>query len=452
MTTTQHTEEHTDTLQRVIEMLRSNDIEAVKSLLTDLHPAEIAHLLESLPSDQRTLIWEQIPRELDGEILTSLNEEVRTAFIHKMPSEELVAATESLDTDDLADILPEMPADAAQELLLTMEQTDRDRLRSVLSYEEDTAGGLMDLDIITIRAEIQLDVVLRYLRRLEEMPPSTDKLFVIDREGHYLGHLTLTTLLVSNPQVLVKDLMLTREEAIPAEMSEREVASRFEKRDLISAPVVDVNGILIGRITIDDVVDVIRDDAEHSMMSMAGLTEEADMFAPIILSTRRRAVWLGISLVSALMAASVIHLFEGTIEKFVALAVLMPIVASMGGIAGSQTLTLVIRGVALGQVSGSNARQLLIKELSVSGLNGVLWAIVLGLIAWSWFDDMKLGIVIGVAIIINLIVSAIAGATIPLILRRIGADPALGGSVVLITITDVMGFFAFLGLATIFLL
>jgi len=452
MTTTQHTEEHTDNLQQVIEMLRNNDVEAVKSLLADLHPAEIAHLLESFPSDQRTLIWARIPRELDGEILTNLNEEVRTALIHKMPPEELVAATESLDTDDLADILPEMPADAAQELLLTMEQTDRDRLRSVLSYDEDTAGGLMDLDIITIRADIQLDVVLRYLRRLEEMPPSTDKLFVIDREDHYLGHLPLTTLLVSNPQVLVKDLMLTREEAIPAEISEREVASRFEKRDLISAPVVDVNGKLIGRITIDDVVDVIRDDAEHSMMSMAGLNEEADMFAPIILSTRRRAVWLGISMVSALMAAFVIHLFEGTIEKFVALAVLMPIVASMGGIAGSQTLTLVIRGVALGQVSGSNARQLIVKELWVSGLNGILWAIVLGLIAWSWFDDMNLGMVIGAAIIINLIVSAIAGATIPLILRRIGADPALGGSVVLITITDVMGFFAFLGLATIFLL
>lgn len=452
MNTSQHNEEQIDNLQKVIKMLRDNDSESLTQFLSDLHPAEIAHLLESLPPEQRMHLWQYLPHEFDGEILTNLNEEVRATFIQKMQPEELLAATGSLDTDDLADILPEMPVDAAQELLLTMEQTDRDRLRSVLSYDEDTAGGLMDLDIITIRPDIQLDVVLRYLRRQDAIPPSTDKLFVIDREGHYLGLLPLTSLLISSPDILVKELMLSKEEAIPAEMSERDVASRFEKRDLISAPVIDDDGILIGRITIDDVVDVIRDDAEHSMMSMAGLHEEEDMFAPIIVSTKRRALWLGISLVSALMAASVIHLFENTIERFVALAVLMPIVASMGGIAGVQTLTLVIRGVALGQVTGSNARQLLMKELWVSGLNGLLWAIVLGTIAWLWFSNIKLGIIIGAAIIINLIVSAIAGATIPLLLRRIGADPALGGSVVLITITDVMGFFAFLGLASAFLL
>lgn len=452
MDTKQHTEEQVDDLQLVIDMLRNDDTESVKQHIAELHPAEIAHLLESMPADQRMHLWEHLPHELDGEILTNLNDDVRTTIIHKMQPKELVAATESLDTDDLADILPEMPADAVQELLLTMEQSERERLRSVLSYDEDTAGGLMDLEIIPIRADIQLDVVLRYLRRQEEIPPSTDKLFVIDREGHYLGNLPLTTLLISDTQMQVQDLMQTKEEAIPAETPEREVASRFEKRDLISAPVVDINGILIGRITIDDVVDVIRDDAEHSMMSMAGLREEEDMFAPIILSAKRRALWLGISLVSALMAASVIHIFESTIEKIIALAVLMPIVASMGGIAGSQTLTLVIRGIALGQLSGSNARQLLAKELWVSGLNGLLWAFVLGFIAWLWFNDIKLSIVIGSAIIVNLLVSAVAGATIPLILRKIGADPALGGSVVLITITDVMGFFTFLGLATFFLL
>jgi len=302
------------------------------------------------------------------------------------------------------------------------------------------------------RADTSLDVVLRYLRRRGEIPETTDTLFVVDREGHYLGQLPLTTLLTSDPGKMVEDVMEQDEEAIPATMPAREVANRFEQRDLISAPVVDEHNILLGRITIDDVVDVIRDDAEHSLMSMAGLNEDVDLFSPVLTSTRRRAVWLGINLITALMAAWVIGLFEGTIQKFVALAVLMPIVASMGGIAGSQTLTLVIRGIALGQISGSNARRLLSKEIWVSIWNGLIWAVVLAVIADIWFDDYRLGLIIAAAIIISLLVAAIAGASIPLLLRKLGADPALGGGVVLTTVTDVVGFFAFLCLATIFLM
>ena len=445
-------EEQKDNLQLFTEMLREGELEQVEQQLEDMHPAEIAHLLESLPADSREIIWEQVPPESEGEILTNLNEEVLAAVIKGMDPEQLVAATEALETDDLADILPEIPQDIVQELLLTMEQQDRDRLHAVLSYDEDTAGGLMNLDTVVVRADTTLDVVLRYLRRRGEIPETTDTLFVVEREGHYLGQLPLTTLLTSDPSERVEDVMQRDEEAIPASMPARDVANRFEQRDLVTAPVVNENNILLGRITIDDVVDGIRDDAEHSLMSMAGLNEDVDIFAPVITSTKRRAIWLGINLITALMAAWVIGLFEGTIQKFVALAVLMPIVASMGGIAGSQTLTLVIRGIALGQISGSNARRLLTKEIWVSIWNGLIWAVVLAAIADLWFGDVRLGLIIAAAIIINLLVAAFAGATIPLLLRRLGADPALGGGVVLTTVTDVVGFFAFLGLATIFLM
>jgi len=452
MAASHNKEEQKDYLQLFTELLREGVLEQVEQQLEDMHPAEIAHLLESLPADLREIVWEQVPPEAEGEILTNLNEEVLATVIKGMDPDQLVAATEDLETDDLADILPEIPKDVAQELLLTMEQRDRERLHAVLSYDEDSAGGLMNLDAVVVRADTSLDVVLRYLRRRGEIPETTDTLFVVEREGHYLGQLPLTTLLTSDPGKMVEDVMEQDEEAIPANMPARDVANRFEQRDLISAPVVDEHNILLGRITIDDVVDVIRDDAEHSLMSMAGLNEEVDLFSPVLTSTRRRAVWLGINLITALLAALVIGLFEDTIQKFVALAVLMPIVASMGGIAGSQTLTLVIRGIALGQVSGSNARRLLSKEIWVSVWNGLIWAVVMAVIADAWFDDYRLGLIIAAAIIINLLVAAIAGASIPLLLRRLGADPALGGGVVLTTVTDVVGFFAFLGLATIFLM
>jgi len=452
MAASHNKEEQKDYLQLFTELLREGVLEQVEQQLEDMHPAEIAHLLESLPADLREIVWEQVPHEAEGEILTNLNEEVLATVIKGMDPDQLVAATEDLETDDLADILPEIPKDVAQELLLTMEQRDRERLHAVLSYDEDSAGGLMNLDAVVVRADTSLDVVLRYLRRRGEIPETTDTLFVVERESHYLGQLPLTTLLTSDPGKMVADVMEQDEEAIPANMPARDVANRFEQRDLISAPVVDEHNILLGRITIDDVVDVIRDDAEHSLMSMAGLNEEVDLFSPVLTSTRRRAVWLGINLITALLAAWVIGLFEDTIQKFVALAILMPIVASMGGIAGSQTLTLVIRGIALGQISGSNARRLLSKEIWVSIWNGLIWAVVLAVIADIWFDDYRLGLIIAAAIVINLLVAAIAGASIPLLLRRLGADPALGGGVVLTTVTDVVGFFAFLGLATIFLM
>lgn len=368
-----------------------------------------------------------------------------------METEELVAATETLDTDDLADILPEMPQDVIQEILLSLETQERDRLKSVLSYDEDSAGGLMDLDTIVIREDISLDVVLRYLRSKGTIPKGTDNLFVVDRENHYLGLLPLSLILTSNPDFLVKELMVTKIEGIPAEKHAREVANLFEHRDLITAPVVDEENHLLGRITIDDVVDVIRDEADHSLMSMAGLNEEEDMFAPVFTSTRRRSIWLGVNLLTAFLASWVIGLFGATIEKMVALAVLMPIVASMGGIAGSQTLTLVIRGMALGQIGKSNSRRLLLKEMWIGVWNGLIWAVVIAGVAGLWFQSTQLGLIIAAAIVINLIVAAVSGASIPLILKRFGADPALSGSVVLTTVTDIVGFLAFLGLATIYI-
>lgn len=449
---TQQQETLSTLLESVSDSLQSEQPEQIVELLSETHPAEIAHLLESLPGKQREQVWPYIPEDSDGEILLHLNDEARAALINKMETQELVAATETLDTDDLADILPEMPQDVIQEILLSLETQDRDRLKSVLLYDEDSAGGLMDLDTIVIRADITLDVVLRYLRRRGHLPKGTDNLFVVDRENHYLGLLPLSLILTSDPQLLVDELMLTDVSAIPADKHAREVANIFEHRDLITAPVVDNNNLLLGRITIDDVVDVIRDEADHSLLSMAGLNEEEDMFAPVFTSTRRRSVWLGLNLLTAFLASWVIGLFGASIEKMVALAVLMPIVASMGGIAGSQTLTLVIRGMALGQVGKSNSHRLLLKEMWIGVWNGLIWAAVIASVAGLWFQNLQLGFVIAAAIIINLIVAAISGATIPLLLKRFGADPALSGTVVLTTVTDIVGFIAFLGLATVYLL
>ena len=442
---------HNTLIETISDSLRDEQPDKIAELLSEKHPAEIAHLLESLPGNQREQIWPYIPEDTDGEILLHLNEDARAALINTMETDELVAATETLDTDDLADILPEMPQDVIQEILLSLETQERLRLKSILSYDENSAGGLMDLDTIIIRQDITLDVVLRYLRRKGSLPKGTDNLFVVDRENHYLGLLPLSLILTTDPQQLVSEIMISNIEGILAEKHAREVASLFEHRDLITAAVVDEENHLLGRITIDDVVDVIRDEADHSLMSMAGLNEEEDMFAPVFTSTRRRSIWLGVNLLTAFLASWVIGLFGATIEKMVALAILMPIVASMGGIAGSQTLTLVIRGMALGQIGKSNSRRLLLKEMWVGVWNGLIWAVVIASVAGLWFQSTLLGLIIAAAIIINLIVAAIAGATIPLLLKRYGADPALSGSVVLTTVTDIVGFLAFLGLATIYI-
>ena len=441
-----------DKLELFVQALEQGTLNEGRRQLGELHPAEIAHILESIPAEARETVWELLPAEPTGEILLHLNEELRARLMERMAPEDLVAATEGLDTDDLADILPAMPEQVVQEVMLALEEQERQRLESVLSYPEDTAGGLMDLDTLVVRGDISLDVVLRYLRWRREIPETTDTLFVVNRDGKYMGLLTLRDLLTNDPTLTVAELMQRDVEGIPADMPDWEVAQLFQHRDLVTAPVVDSDGKLLGRITIDDVVDVIRDDADHSLMSMAGLTEEEDMFSPVLKSARRRTLWLGVNLLTAFLASWVIAQFDATIEKLVALAILMPIVASMGGIAGSQTLTLVVRGLALGQISKSNARQLLRKELLVGVLNGLIWAVVIAGVASLWFDNTPLGVVIAAAIVVNLFVAALAGALVPLMLRRFGADPALAGSVVLTTVTDVVGFLAFLGLATLFLL
>lgn len=421
------------------------------TLNSTLHPTEVALLLEKSPPKERQILWNLIHAENEAKVVQHLPDDIQSAILSKMDTDRVLAIAESLDVDDMADILQQLPERVSKELLKIMDKQNRERLEEVLSYPEDTAGGLMNTDTVTIRPDITVETVLRYIRRHNEIPEMTDSLFVVTRKKEsYIGILPLTKLLVSDPDITVREIMVTDIDPIPAEMEDTEVANLFEQHDLVSAPVINDEGRLLGRITIDDVVDVIREDAEHSMMSMAGLDDDEDTFAPLMKTTRRRAVWLGINLITALMASAVIGLFQGTIDQVVALAVLMPIVASMGGIAGSQTLTLVIRGQALGHVERSNAGWLLNRELLVGALNGLVWATVVAGVSIYWFQDTTIGLVIGLAIIINLLAGALSGTLLPILLKSLGIDPALAGSVLLTTITDVVGFFAFLGLATYF--
>ena len=445
------TDTRTTQLERVRDAMESGSMRPVRRMMHSLAPAEIAHLLESLPPAERRYAWELVDPDDEGEVLIHLNDEVRLGIIDRMEAAELIAAADGLETDDLADLLADLPEAVTRRVMQAMEELDRARLESVLAYHEDSAGGLMNTDTVTVRPDVTVDVVLRYMRMLEEVPEGTDVLFVVNRYGKYLGTVSLTKLLTEPVENTVGEIMDTSLAGIRADTEAREVAQIFEQRDLVSAPVVDDQGALLGRITVDDVLDVIRDEAEHSIMSMAGLDEEDDMFAPIIASARRRAVWLGVNLATAFLAARVVGLFEATIEQVVALAVLMPVVASMGGIAGSQTLTLIIRGLALGQIERSNARWLLWKEVAVGSLNGIIWALVVAGISMLWFDSWQIGAVIAAALAINLIVAAVSGVGIPLLLRRLGVDPALAGSVVLTTVTDVIGFMSFLGLGALFL-
>lgn len=433
------------------EAVKSGRFVRMRRLLASLHPAETAHLLESLPPAERKVCWPIINPDLRGEVLAFVGDDVRTDLIQHMDTADLVNATEDLDADDVADILQDLPEHVMREVLRAMDSQHRRRVETILAYEEDTAGGLMNTDVITVRSDITLEVVLRYLRLLGELPANTDSLYVVDHNDHYLGTLLLSQVVSRSRSFTVKEVMSQQIDAINANAPDSEVAHRFEKHDLISAPVVDKDNRLLGRITIDDVVDVIRDEAEHTMLSMAGLSEDEDTFAPIGRSVHRRSLWLGVNLLTAFLAAWVIGIFETTIEKQVALAILMPIVASMGGVAGSQTLTLVIRSMALGQLNDKNQRWLLRKELSVGAINGLIWAIAIALVTSLWFSNIELGILIGVAIIINLVAAALAGVTIPLMLKQFGIDPALSGGVLLTTVTDVVGFVAFLGFATLFI-
>ncbi|MEN9527548.1 MAG: hypothetical protein RLY56_1499 [Pseudomonadota bacterium] len=438
-------------LEALRSALDAGTLRPAQRMITGLHPAEIALLLESVPPRQRELVWNMVDPELEGDVLLELSEGVRQELIEEMETEELVAAAEGMEVDDLADLVRELPETVTVQVLRSMDQRDRERLRKVLSWPEDSAGGLMNTDTVSVRPDVSLEVVLRYLRMRGELPSRTDSLFVVDRDDRYLGTISLTRIITGDPEDTVGDSLDTDAPRIEPDMPAHDVAQLFQERDLVSAAVVDSSGSLLGRITIDDVVDVIREEATHEVMSMAGLKDEEDLFAGIVPSTRRRLLWLGINLLTALLAASVVKNFEATIEKVAALAALLPIVASMGGIAGTQTVTLLIRGLALGQVQWSNARWLLFKEIAVGGLNGLIWAVVVGAVTVVWFGTWQIAAIIAAAMLINLLAAAAVGVLVPLALRRLDIDPALSAGVILTTFTDCIGFATLLGLGALFL-
>ena len=434
----------------VSKLLQTGTLQSAREMLKFLAPEEVGHLIESSPPSTRKILWALVDENNKADIIHFLNDEIQAQFALEMDSNQLVALSVELETDDLVDILQQLPDRVTLEVLQAMSIQDRQRVSSALIYPENTAGGLMNTDTITVRDNHSIDVVLRYLRRHDEIPEMTDNLFVVNREDDFIGILPLSKILVSDPSKKVHEIMLSNTEVIPVDMPDDDVARRFERKDWVSAPVINEKGKLLGRITIDDVVDVIREDADHALMSMAGLDEEEDTFSPVGKTTPRRALWLGVNLLTALIAASVINLFQDAIDKVVALAILMPIVASMGGIAGTQTLTLVIRGLALDQIEKHNHRWLILRELAVGSINAFLWASVVAITTVLWFDDYIMGLIIAIAMIISLISAALAGVLLPLSLQRLNIDPALAGGVILTTITDVIGFMSFLGLATIF--
>ena len=433
---------------KVIRSYGAGALDDSRYLLKSLRPQETANLLAASPPKVREFLWDLMDDDTSNQVLHHLREDVRGDFLEAMDTAQLVAAADDLDIDDLADLLQELPDTIAQQVLDSMSQADRARVEAVMSYPEDSAGGLMNTDTITVQPRHALEIVLRYLRLRKDLPETTDALVVVNSQDEYVGMLPITTLLTSNPSVTVRETMDTDARAIPVDMTDTEVARLFSEEDLVSAPVVDTEGKLLGRITIDDVVDVIIEDADEAVLARAGLELDEDTFAPIAKSVRRRTIWLGINLITAFVAAAVINLFEETIAKVVALAVLMPIVASMGGIAGTQTLTLVIRGIALGHVGRANLFWLLNREFIVAALNGLFWAALVAVTAAFAFRDPILGGVIAVAMVVNILVAAVAGSLLPSILHHLSIDPAIAGGVILTTITDVTGFFVFLGLAT----
>lgn len=436
-------------LRSLSEALDSGALKQVARILNGgLSPSDIAHLLESSPPRQRALLWNLVDKQLEGDVLQYLNEDIRAEYLSRLNAQELADIIEDFESDDLADLLQQLPDKVIQEVLDTMDEQDRQRVEAVLSYPEDTAGGLMNTDTITVRPDISIDVVLRYLRLHRVLPPMTDSLIVVSRRDEFIGMLPITKMLVSSPTATVREVMDTDIEPIPVSLSDTKVATLFERYDLISAPVVNPEGHLLGRITIDDVVDVIREDAEHSMMSMAGLVDDEDTFAPVVKSVRRRSVWLGANVLAALAAASVSNMFEGTLAQMASVAVLMTIVPSMGGVAGNQTVALVIRGLALGHIGNTNQRSLLLKEASIGLLNGIMWALIIGGIVVLWKDSLILGLIMSAAMLANLLAAGIAGVTIPIFLKKMNIDPALAGGMALTTVTDMVGLSAFLGLAT----
>ncbi|MGB1158596.1 MAG: magnesium transporter [Porticoccaceae bacterium] len=445
------TRDHNNLLERLGGAIDSVTLNQVRHSLNNLSPPDIAHQLETAPPRFRHVLWELVDPEISGEVLQELSDEIQSEFLSEMDSAEVASLTEGLNVDDIVDILQQLPDRVIPEVLQAMSVQDRRRVESVLTYDEDTAGGLMDTEVITVRPDITVDVVLRYLRRFEAIPEITDNLFVVNRNDKFLGNLALSKLLTSPPTTTVREVMDTEVQAFHVDLKDSEISQLFQRHDLISAPVVDNQQHLLGRITIDDVVDVIVEEADHSLLAMAGLSDTEDTFSPVGRTAPRRALWLGANLLTAIFASTAISLFENTLDKVVALAILMPIVASMGGVAGSQTLTVVIRGMALGQIERGNINWLLSKEFAVGALNGLLYALVAGCIVSLWFKDGTMALIIGLAMAINLMAAALSGTLLPLLLKKMHIDPALAGTVILTTITDIVGFVSFLGLATLFL-
>jgi magnesium transporter len=441
--------QHQDLVESLV---HRQNLAELQRKLDDLHPADIAHILEALPLDDRLTVWQLVRSERDGDILLEVSDSVRESLIADMDDDELLAAARDMDADELADLAPELPRDVVLELMESLDAQQRERVRSALSYDEDQIGALMDFEMVTIREDVSLEVVLRYLRRLKELPGHTDKLFVVDYDAVLKGVLPIKRLLVNDPEKQVKDVMADDPVTFHPDEDAYEAAQAFERYDLVSAPVVDKGGKLIGRLTIDEMVDLIREESETEVLNMAGLREEEDIFASVWKSVGNRWSWLAVNLVTAFVASRVIGLFEGSIEKLVALAALMPIVAGIGGNSGNQTITMIVRAMALDQVGTGNTRRLMRKELSVALINGLVWGGVIGVVAYLLYDSWSLGVVMTAAMTLNLLLAALMGVLIPMTLVKLGRDPAMGASVMITAMTDSGGFFIFLGLATIFLL
>jgi len=439
-------------LRLLAEAIGSGRLGPIKRLVNTLSPAEIGNLLESLPPARRDIVWGLVDPEDDGEVLVHVGDEVREDLLEAMDPEEMVAAAETLDIDDLAELMGDLPDTVADEVLKSMDRENRERLEQMLAHPEDSAGRLANPDVVTVRADVTVDVVLRYLRFRGELPESTDHIYIVSRRHQYLGRVSLAALLTAHPDTPINRLLDDTQPAIRADTPASEVAIQFENHDWVSAPVVDGNNVLLGRMTIDDIVDIIREQAEHQALGAAGLDEDEDLFSPVPRAARRRAIWLGINLLTAFLASWVIGNFANVISKVVAVAVLMPVVASMGGIAGTQVLTLMVRALALGQVGMSNSIPLLRKEILIAVANGLLWAVVVGTVAWIVYRNELLAVAFGGAIVLNLLAAAMSGVIIPLALKRLSIDPALAGGVILTTVTDCCGFASFLGLATLLLL
>lgn len=439
-----------------VELLRakldSGRMRSAAIMVNSLHPSEVARLLESLPLKDRAVLWEMVDNDLGGDVLVEVAEEVRDGLLEGMGTKEVIAATEGMEIDDLADLLADLPETVTKEVLQSLDKQDHERLQQVLAYDEESAGGMMNIDVVTVRPDVTLEVVARYLKAVGDIPDGTDSIFVVSRDDTYIGSLFLSRLLTSDPEEMVANVMSTDLMPIPAHTPSNQVVWEFENRDLLSAPVIDDNYRVLGRITVDDVVDVIRDEAEHALMGAVGLDEEDDMFAPVFKSATRRALWLGVNLGTAFLAAAVVDQFKTTLDAIVLLAVLMPIVPSMGGVAGTQSLVIITRAIALGQISSANAAGILRKEVLVGVLNGLGWASVVSVFTFLWIGDWRIGAILGGAMIINMVVAAAAGYIIPVTLKRLKVDPALAGGVVLTTVTDVVGYMSFLGLAAIFLI